>query len=302
MSNYIVMQGETYEEDKDLGVIWSPIYDKAGIEQHFWARMRKVKKGDCVFHYVKGAIVAISIAQSDCEDGVKPVLFRIHTEEKVHVVHVKYYPLEYPLIIKNHWEKIQPLLPTKYSAFREDGSGNSGYLYPCHEELALQFSKIIRSLNKASTDEEQLSLSIDAVQQTKPLFTILDRLDGQLKETLEYNESNFFEQQIKLWNGTCPICGIHHQKMMKAIHVKPMKESILEERNDPFNGILLCSNHAVLYEEGLIAFDGRGRLHISQKIPPQEYRNYQLTECKKIELYPENKTYYRWHKRYQFKP
>lgn len=302
MSNYIVMQGETYEEDKDLGVIWSPIYDKTGIEQHFWARMRKVKKGDCIFHYVKGAIVAISIAQSDCKEGVKPVLFRIHTEAKGHVVHVKYFPLEYPLIIRDYWKTIQPLLPTKYSAFREDGSGNGGYLYPCHEELALQFSKLIRSLNKTNSIEEQLSLSIDAVQQTNPLFNLLDRLDNQLKKNLEHDESNFFEQQIKLWNGTCPICGIHHSNMMKAIHVKSMKESILEERKDPFNGILFCSNHAVLYEEGLIAFDGRGRLHISQRISPKEYSNYQLKEGQKIELYPENKTYFRWHKRYCYQP
>ena len=298
MGSYIVMQGETFEEDKDLGVIWSPIYDKAGIEPHFWARMRQVKKGDFIFHYVKGAIVAVSIALSDCEEGVKPVLFRLHTEEKGHVVYTRYYTLEVPLIIRDFWQVISPLLPTKYAAFQENGSGNGGYLYPCYDEMALKFSSIIRMLN--NIDEEQLTLSIDAVKQANPLFPLLDRLDSQLKKGIEDEESNFLEQQIKLWNGTCPICGIHHPRMMKAIHAKTMKESISVERKDPFNGILLCSNHAVLYEEGLIAFDGRGRLHISQRISPNEYSNYQLTEGQKIELYPENKTYYRWHKRYHF--
>ncbi|WP_397539497.1 HNH endonuclease [Rummeliibacillus pycnus] len=302
MSSYIVMQGETYEEDKDLEVIWSPIYDRAGLEPHFWARMRQVKKGDCIFHYVKGAIVAISIAQSNCEEGVKPILFRLQTEEKGHVVHTKYYPLEIPLVIRDFWQDIQPLLPAKYAPFQEDGSGNGGYLYPCHEEMALLFSKLIRSLNKTNTGEEQLSLSIDAVQQINPLFTLLDRIEDQVKNCLQHNQSVFLEQQLKLWNGTCSICGIHHLKMMHATHAKSIKESILEENKDPFNGILLCANHAVLYEEGLITFDGRGRLHISQRITPEEYSKYQLIDGQKIELYPENKTYFRWHKRYHFQP
>lgn len=301
MNSYIVMQGETYEEDRDLGVIWSPIYDKAGTEPHFWSRMRQVKKGDCIFHYVKGAIIAISIAQNDCEEGIKPVLFRVQTEERGHVIRTKYYSLEIPLIIRDYWQEISPLLPTKYSAFQEDGSGNGGYLYPCHEELTLKFSSLIRSLNKTFT-AEQLSLSIDEVQLANPLFTLLDGIDHQTTEQLQFEQSVFCQLQTKLWNGTCPICGIHHQKMMRVTHAKQMKESLLKERKDPYNGLLLCANHAVLYEEGLITFDGSGKLHISQRITPEDYGRYQLKDGQKIELYPENKPYFRWHKRYHFHP
>jgi putative restriction endonuclease len=301
MRSFIVMQGETYEEDKDLGVIWSPIKDKAGLEPHFWSRMKQVKKGDILFHYVKGAIVAISVAQSDCVEKVKPVLFRLQTEEKGHVVRTKYFTLDIPLIIRDFWQDIYPLLPTKYSAFQEDGSGNGGYLYPCNEEMTLAFSSIIRTLNKKIA-EEQLSLSIDAIQMTNPLFTLLDLIDKEVRKQVQQEQSLFLERQRELWDGQCPICHINLPKMMRATHAKPFKDSLLEEKNDPYNGIFLCANHAILYEEGLISFDGSGKLHISQQITPEDYSKFQLTANKKITINKENKTYFRWHKRYHFHP
>lgn len=301
MRSFIVMQGETYEEDKDLGVIWSPIYDKAGLEPHFWSRMKQVQKGDILFHYVKGAIVSISIAQSDCVEKTKPVLFRLQTEEKGHVVYIKYLTLDIPLIIRDFWQEIYPLLPTKYSAFQEDGSGNGGYLYPCNEEMTLAFSRIIRTLNKKNA-EEQLSLSIDAIQLTNPLFTLLDHIDEVVKKQIQQEQSLFFERQRTLWHDQCPICDINLPKMLRSTHAKSIKDSLLEEKNDPYNGILLCANHAILYEEGLITFDGSGKLHISHQITPKEYSRYQLLANKKIMINPENKTYFRWHKRYHFHP
>ena len=60
MNFYIVMQGRTYAEEKQHEVICSSKTDKIGQPQHFWERMKDVRRGDVVFHYVKGDIVAIS--------------------------------------------------------------------------------------------------------------------------------------------------------------------------------------------------------------------------------------------------
>ena len=69
---FIVMQGDTYQEEKQLGLIWSPIKDKGGNVPHSWLRMTEVKEGDRIFHYVKGNIVALSIVLDDCRTGEKP--------------------------------------------------------------------------------------------------------------------------------------------------------------------------------------------------------------------------------------
>ncbi|MFP3339411.1 hypothetical protein R0J91_15650, partial [Micrococcus sp. SIMBA_131] len=72
MNSFIVMQGDTYVEEKEAGVIWSPKEDRGGQEPHSWKRLKEVKKGDPIFHYVKGEIVAVSLAKSDCKEEAKP--------------------------------------------------------------------------------------------------------------------------------------------------------------------------------------------------------------------------------------
>lgn len=61
------MQGHTSQEEKDLGIIWSPQQDKGGNVPHSWKRMTEVKERDRVFHYVKGNVVAISIARESAK-------------------------------------------------------------------------------------------------------------------------------------------------------------------------------------------------------------------------------------------
>lgn len=66
MNSFIVMQGETYQAERNAGVLWTPQIDKSGMVPHSWNRMQELKKGDIVFHYVKGSFVAISRVREDC--------------------------------------------------------------------------------------------------------------------------------------------------------------------------------------------------------------------------------------------
>ena len=47
------MQGDTYQQEKQLEMIWSPQKDKGGHEPHSWLRMTEIQEGDRIFHYVK---------------------------------------------------------------------------------------------------------------------------------------------------------------------------------------------------------------------------------------------------------
>lgn len=102
---------------------------------------------------------------------------------------------------------------------------------------------------------------------------------------------------MSLWGCKCALCDIDLPELLKASRSKPWKDSTNEERNDPYNGILLCSNHDALYENGKIAFDGQGRLHISPEINEEDYQKYCLLTKKKIKLNQDNKVYFKWHKR-----
>ncbi|ANU10966.1 hypothetical protein A1A1_08079 [Planococcus antarcticus DSM 14505] len=304
MNSFIVMQGETYQGEQSAGVLWTPQIDKSGMVPHSWYRMQELKKGDIVFHYVKGFLVAISHVREDCRNGTKPK----NTDEQqdgtedAFIARAVYRELENPLSVKEFFREIEPLLPVKYAAFQEDASGNSGYLYPCNEELAMKFLELISSLNIFTLEVEQLELSMEVVKKTEhdPLLSLIAEAELEIKTKMRRGKEQFRESLLPLWNGECPLCGIAIVDVLKATHAKPWKDSSAEDRLDPFNGVLLCANHSALYSAGFIAFTGGGRLHVSSQIPEEDYSIYRLKKGVKIPVSPEHAPYLRWHKRIVF--
>lgn len=302
MNSFIVMQGETYQEEHNAGVLWTPQIDKSGMVPHSWNRMQELKKGDIVFHYVKGLLVAISRVREDCHKGNKPKSQAEQGQEAAFIAHTVYRELEHPLSIKEYFHEILPLLPVKYSAFQEDASGNSGYLYPCNEELAMKFLELISSLNIFTLEVEQLELAMEVVKKTEhnPLLGLIAEAELEIKTKMRRGKEQFRESLLPLWNGECPLCGIAIEDVLKATNAKPWKDSSDAERLDPFNGILLCANHSAMYSAGLIAFTGGGRLHISSRIPEEQYPLYGLRKSLKVPVSLEHASYLRWHKRIVF--
>lgn len=304
MNSFIVMQGETYHEERNAEVLWTPRIDKSGMVPHSWKRMQELKKGDIVFHYVKGFLVAISHVREDCKNGTKPKSTEEQqgSTEDAFIARAIYRELDNPLSIKEFFGEIEPLLPVKYAAFQEDASGNSGYLYPCNEELAMKFLELISSLNIFTLEVEQLELSMEVIKKTEhdPLLSLIAEAELQIKTKMRRGKEQFRESLLPFWNGECPLCGIAIDDVLKATHAKPWKDSSAEERLDAFNGVLLCANHSALYSAGFIAFTGGGRLRISSHIPEEYYPIYRLKKGMKIPVSPEHALYLRWHKRIVF--
>ncbi|MDQ0427348.1 hypothetical protein QOZ98_000173 [Planomicrobium stackebrandtii] len=304
MNSFIVMQGETYQEERNAGVLWTPQIDKSGMVPHSWNRMQELKKGDIVFHYVKGYVVAISRVRKDCTKGTKPKSADEQSQESedAYIARTEYRELENPLSVKEYFNDIQPLLPVKYAAFQEDASGNSGYLYPCNEELAMKILELISSLNIFTLEMEQLELAMEVIKKTEhnPLLGLIAEAELEIKTKIRRGKEQFRESLMPLWNNECPLCGIAISDVLKASYAKPWKDSSDTERLDPFNGVLLCANHAALYSAGLIAFTGGGRLHISSRIMEEDYPEYRLRKNMKVPVSPEHAPYLRWHKRIVF--
>ena len=305
MNHFIVMQGDTYQEEKDLGIIWSPQQDKGGNVPHSWQRMTEVKEGDRVFHYVKGNIVAISIASESCKAGSKPSILQSHNRwnDEGYLVNLKYHELDKRVNVREKFNEILPLLPIKYSPFQQDANGNQGYLYPCNEELAIKLLELISELNIYQVSEEQLEISIDDVKITEhnTLIPVIVETESEVKMKIHLGQQKFWKDLLPLWESKCALCGINLPELLRASHSKPWKDSTNVERLDPYNGVLLCCNHDALYEKGLIAFDGQGRLYISSVICDEDYLMYRLVPRAKIQIHSENKVYFKWHKKNIFK-
>ncbi|MBT2759276.1 HNH endonuclease [Mesobacillus foraminis] len=305
MNSFIVMQGETYNEERKLGILWSPQRDKGGLVPHSWKRMTEVEEGDRVFHYVKGNIIAISIAREGCKEAKKPSTIQNPDKwnDDGYLVHLEYHELDKPLHVRDHFKEISPLLPIKYSPFQHDGDGNSGYLYPCNEELVLKLLEFISELNIYQVREEQLEFGIDVVRHTEhnTLIPVLAETESETITKMRRGQQRFKKELLPLWEGKCALCGIDQPQLVKASYSKPWRDSTDEERLDPYNGLLLCLNHDALYTNGFITFDGQGRLHISAVINEVDYLNYWLDPKTKIKVHADNKPYFKWHRKNIFK-
>lgn len=305
MQSFVVMQGQTYLEEKELGIIWSLQQDSSGKERHSRLRMIEVNEGDRIFHYVKGNIVAISVAKTGCQMASKPSTMQNQERwnEDGYLVEVDYLELEVPVNVRSKFEAILPLLPIKYSPFQTDANGNQGYLYPCNDELAIKLLELIGDLNIYQVDEEQLELAIGTVVQTErnTFIPIITETESELKTKIRLGQQKFREGLLPLWDHKCVLCEIELPALLRASYSKPWKDGTSSERVDPYNGVLLCCNHDALYENGFIAFDGQGRLHISSQIAEEDYEKYSMHSLMKIARTEENKPYFKWHKRHLFK-
>ncbi|REB11578.1 HNH endonuclease [Sporosarcina sp. BI001-red] len=305
MQSFIVMQGRTYHEEKELGILWSLQHDSAGNVQHFWERMKEVNEGDRIFHYVKGDIVAISIVKSGYREEQKPTTIDLPDNENDsgYLIEADYYELEKPLTVIHVFDDILPLLPIKYSPFQENANGNQGYLYPCNDELTIKLVELIRDLTIYEIDDEQLEFVMGTVRKKEHDFLtpLLAETEAETKTKIRLGHQLFRKDLMPLWHDKCALCDIELSELLQASYAKPWKDSTNIERLDPNNGILLCRNHEALYNHGLIAFDGQGKIHISSGIPKEDYTKYGLDGKMRVHRTEESKPYLKWHKKHIFK-
>ncbi len=118
---------------------------------------------------------------------------------------------------------------------------------------------------------------------------------------LRKGKQKFTQGLLPLWDHQCALCEINLPELLMATHSKPWKDSTDEERLDIYNGLLLCCNHEILYDQGYIAFDGSGKIHIASEIDITEYGKYGIHAKMRVNRREENKPYFKWHKRNIFR-
>lgn len=295
------MQGQTYEEERQAEIIWSPQKDKNGNVPHSWLRMMEVNAGDRIFHYLKGKIVAMSIALSNWEEGKKPASMESYEqwEELGFLVKLRYYELEKPLSIRKYFDEIKPVLPMKYSPFQQNGSGNQGYLYPCNEELVIRLIDLISDENLPNFEEQGLESANDPERNN--LMSIIKETEAETKRKIRIGQERFKKALVPLWKNHCALCNVKLPALLRASHSKPWRDCSNEERLNPYNGVLLCCNHDALYDGGYITFDETGKIQISKQISEEEYSIYNIELDLQIASFPENKTFFNWHRIHIFK-
>lgn len=134
MSIFYVHQGQTYNEERAGGYVWAPQLNKGGWKNAGYSTMTDIRKGDYIIHSVKGKIMAISVAETDCYEANQPKeLIAAETtvdwNDEGYRVDTYYYDFDNPLNITEHSEWFKENYIDQ-SAFDVNGKGK--WQYMCH--------------------------------------------------------------------------------------------------------------------------------------------------------------------------
>lgn len=70
---------------------------------------------------------------------------------------------------------------------------------------------------------------------------------------------------LDYWDGACAVTGIDQTELLKSSHIKPWSAcgDVPRERLDVFNGLLLTADVDAAFDCGLVSFDDRGAIILS---------------------------------------
>lgn len=94
----------------------------------------------------------------------------------------------------------------------------------------------------------------------------LNETERQVIIKARVGQGQYRENLLKKYNHQCVITGIDISKVLVASHIKPWRICNNSERIDTENGLLLSANMDRLFDNGLISFDRKGQMLISQFI------------------------------------
>lgn len=164
MAVYYVFQGETYDEERAGGYVWSPQLNKSGGKNAGYTMMTNIRKGDFILHNSNGKIVSISVAKDDYYEANQPHELSVadtsvEWDDEGYRVDTDYFDFDVPVIATNH----KQWLADHYiegSAFTRTGTGKQQYMCHLADEHAIFLLEKAISLQK---DKDVLAHLKDAL-------------------------------------------------------------------------------------------------------------------------------------------
>ena len=132
---FFVFQNNSFVEE----VRESCLFCSSSPEGHkvsHWESIGDIRKGDIIFHESNNTIAAVSEAQSEARNGIRPYSYKGRAPDSGRRVDTMYVSLRSqinPIELKDLLYSAQP---EKVAPFNKNGKGNEGYLFYFNEACA----------------------------------------------------------------------------------------------------------------------------------------------------------------------
>jgi len=303
---FLVYQNQTFQYQSKGGFLWSPQKAESGFSVHHWTRMKEIEPGDLIFSIVQQRVVSINQALTSATSAEKPAEMPTGNTwgQEGYLVNAEYHLLQEPFSVRENIEEMLPLAQHKYSPFTSTGSGNQGYLYTITDELGEYLLRGIQEGNDLRfLESSTIKPSAKEKESVEKLVHFLDEEVNQTtKEQLVQARvgQGTFRDNLFIRSTSCEICGIDFKPLLRASHIKPWSKSNDNERLNQDNGLLLCAEHDVLFDNGYITFKD-SQLIISRYVPDSIKDRLDVFSNIDFGFTLEQQKYLAWHAQYLFK-
>lgn len=135
---------------------------------------------------------------------------------------------------------------------------------PCaHEHAAAFVLDDEMALREAIGAVYRLSVSLPSLPLEAYLreTASLGNTEAERLQKVRIGQDIFRAALLKYWNGVCPLTGITDIFLLRASHMRPWADCETDaQRLDVHNGLLLSSLWDAAFDEGLVTFDGAGKV------------------------------------------
>jgi putative restriction endonuclease len=132
-----------------------------------------------------------------------------------------------------------------------DEKGNTSFLDMSIERFGM--------LPRYKTDADG-NLIFETDEEIRKKFPYKNREWTQKVIKKPYRKQNTFRKLVlEAYNNQCTICGIKESKILRAAHIIPVAKGGSDEIK---NGLCLCTNHEIAYDQGLIKITMDGDIEL----------------------------------------
>ena len=297
MSFWWVNQGATFEEAKDLGILWAPEEDKSGHKQPSWETLLLVRKDDIVFHFAKKKLRGISVAES--QSRIAEIRIRDKGQWKELGREIEVSPQDFDFTID--LEDIPMALRVGAekgvdTPFDKRGKVKQGYLYGVSSDVAAFILKKLELVTESGPESIEKQIS-------ELMGDFSGGTDRGSSGTTRREEAALRQRLLRQrLRAPCGICGrTLSEGLLWAAHIKPRKDCSERERLDINVAMLACVLGCdALFGKGIIYADEAGivRVNGSQVMEEDLAAFVERLGGKTAGAFSErSKTYFEWHRK-----
>ncbi|WP_404862050.1 HNH endonuclease [Georhizobium sp. MAB10] len=255
MAYWWVSQNQTHKQEREGGYLWAPKSGANGAVFTHWSNMTLVRAGDIIFSYAQQAIGAIGVASGSAYDAPQPAEFGNAWLGEGRRVDVAYSPIAPPVGLDTFVDDLMPLLPERHSPITSQKKGVQGYLFAIPPKAG---HLLCERLGQIARVDEALA---DALVQTIP-----DETTREAMIKARIGHGRWRRDLLSYWSGRCAVTGLDVDRLLRASHIKPWRDSDNAERLNTMNGLMLNATYDAAFDAGLISFRDDGAILISPQL------------------------------------